>query len=205
MAEYPVTIGQGKQKFIYGAVKPGGRARDLESAIQWLVDAGLVHKVHRCTKPEMPLSFYEDFDTFKLYALDVGLLGAMSMAPARLMLTSNDVFKEFKGAFSENYVLEQLKSFEDLGVYYFSKQNSTQEIDFLVQTEKRIIPIEVKAEENVKSKSLRGFILDDHAEKKLKGLRCSMMPYVDQGWMENVPLYTLPGYINNEVESLDEW
>ena len=100
----PAQLSKENKKFIYGAVKPGGRARDLESAIQWLIDAKLAFKVHRSNKPTMPLSFYEDFNAFKLFALDVGLLGAMANAPASLMLTSNDVFKEFKGAFSENYV-----------------------------------------------------------------------------------------------------
>ncbi|UKK48297.1 AAA family ATPase [Prevotella sp. E9-3] len=194
----PAQLSKENKKFIYGAVKPGGRARDLESAIQWLIDAKLAFKVHRSNKPTMPLSFYEDFNAFKLFALDVGLLGAMANAPASLMLTSNDVFKEFKGAFSENYVFEQLRTFDDLGIYYFSKDNSTQEIDFLVQTEKRIIPIEVKAEDNLKSKSLSQFVTVDNADKHLKGLRCSMMPYIDQGWMENIPLFSVIAYINKE-------
>ena len=194
----PAQLSKENKKFIYGAVKPGGRARDLESAIQWLIDAKLAFKVHRSNKPTMPLSFYEDFNAFKLFALDVGLLGAMANAPASLMLTSNDVFKEFKGAFSENYVFEQLRTFDDLGIYYFSKDNSTQEIDFLVQTEKRIIPIEVKAEDNLKSKSLNQFVTVDNADKHLKGLRCSMMPYIDQGWMENIPLFSVIAYINKE-------
>ncbi len=194
----PAQLSKENKKFIYGAVKPGGRARDLESAIQWLIDAKLAFKVHRSNKPTMPLSFYEDFNAFKLFALDVGLLGAMANAPASLMLTSNDVFKEFKGAFSENYVFEQLRTFDDLGIYYFSKENSTQEIDFLVQTEKHIIPIEVKAEDNLKSKSLSQFVTVDNADKHLKGLRCSMMPYIDQGWMENIPLFSVIAYINKE-------
>ena len=195
----PAQLTRENKKFIYGAVKPGGRARDLESAIQWLIDAKLAFKVHRCNKPTMPLSFYEDFNAFKLFTLDIGLLGAMANAPASLMLTSNDVFKEFKGAFSENYVFEQLRTFDDLSIYYFSKENSTQEIDFLVQTDERIIPIEVKAEENLRSKSLRGFIVEDYPNEHFKGLRCSMKPYVDQDWMENIPLYSVLGYINNQI------
>jgi hypothetical protein len=195
----PAQLARENKKFIYGAVKPGGRARDLESAIQWLIDAKLAFKVHRCSKPTMPLSFYEDFNAFKLFTLDIGLLGAMANAPAGLMLTSNDVFKEFKGAFSENYVFEQLRTFDDLSVYYFSKENSTQEIDFLVQTDERIIPIEVKAEENLRSKSLRGFIVEDYPNEHFKGLRCSMKPYIDQDWMENIPLYGVLGYINKQI------
>ena len=197
----PNQLAKENKKFIYGAVKEGGRARDFEIAIEWLVRGGLVYKIRRCKNPEMPLKFYEDFDAFKLYLLDVGLLGAMSKASPRLMLINNGVFTEFKGAFTENYVLEQLKSMDGLDAYYFSKDNSTQEVDFLVQTAERVIPIEVKAEENVKSKSLKQFVTVDHAEKNLKGLRCSMKPYIDQDWMENIPLYGVLGYINKQIES----
>lgn len=194
----PGQLARENKKFIYGAVKKGGRAKDFEIAIQWLVDAGLVHKIHRCKSPEIPLKFYEDFDSFKLYLLDVGLLGALSETPAGQMVASNEVFKEYKGAFTENYVLQQLVT-EDLILYYFSKENSQLEIDLLAQTGSRIIPIEIKAEENVKSKSLRQFVTIDHADKKLKGLRCSMKPFVDQGWMENIPLYSVLGYMSRFV------
>ena len=189
----PAQLAKENKKFIYGAVKKGGRAKEFELAIQWLIDAGLAYKVYNSKKPAVPLKFYEDFDAFKLFALDVGLLGAMANAPASLMLTSNDVFKEFKGAFSENYVLE---------LDYFSKENSKLEIDFLVQQEERIIPIEVKAEENLKSKSLSQFVTIDHADKNLKGLRCSMKPYVDQGWMENIPLYSVLGYFKKQLKRI---
>lgn len=189
----PGQLAKENKKFIYGAVRKGARAKDFERAIQWLVDAGLVLKTTRCLKPKMPLSFYEDIDAFKLYLLDVGLLGALSKAPAHKMLVDNTVFSEFKGSFTENYVLQQLSSFDRFPIYYFSKDNSTQEIDFLIQTDERIVPVEVKAEENVKSKSLHGFI-DDNADEHLKGLRCSMLPYKDQDWMENIPLYSVEGY-----------
>lgn len=191
----PGQLARENKKFIYGAVKKGGRAKDFEIAIQWLVDAGLVHKIHRCKSPEIPLKFYEDFDSFKLYLLDVGLLGALSETPAGQMVASNEVFKEYKGAFTENYVLQQLVT-EDLILYYFSKESSQLEIDLLAQIGSRVIPIEIKAEENVKSKSLRQFVTIDHADKKLKGLRCSMKPFVDQGWMENIPLYSVLGYMS---------
>lgn len=196
----PAQLAKENKKFVYGAVKEGGRAREFEKAIQWLTNAGLVYKIHRCKNPEIPIRFYEDFDAFKLYVIDVGLLGAMANAPASMMLTNNDVFKEFKGAFSENYVLQQLKTIEDLDIYYFSKDKSTQEVDFLVQTDQRVIPIEVKAEENVKSKSLAQFVKIDHSAKKLKGLRCSMKPYIDQEWMENIPLYSVKAYIDKQYE-----
>lgn len=196
----PSQLAKENKKFIYGNVKKGARAKDFETAIQWLVDAGLVHKLYRCTTPEMPLKFYEDFNAFKLYLLDVGLLGALSGATPAQMIVNNDVFKEFKGAFTENYVLQQIIPNKFLSVNYFSKDNSKVEIDFLIQTYTRLIPVEVKAEENVKSKSLKQFITIDHAEKNLKGLRCSMKPYIDQGWMENIPLYGILGYINKHLQ-----
>lgn len=196
----PAQLAKENKKFIYGAVKKGGRAKDFEVAIQWLVDAGLVYKIHRCKSPMMPLKFYEDFDAFKLFLLDIGLLGALAQTPAGQMIVSNDVFKEYKGAFTENYILQQLVS-EDLIVYYYSKENSKVEIDFLVQVNNRLIPIEVKAEESVKSKSLKQFVTIDHADSHLKGLRCSMKPYIDQGWMENIPLYSILGYMKKQLQS----
>ncbi len=138
--------------------------------------------------------FDEIQDAFKLYLLDVGLLGALSETPAGQMIVSNDVFKEYKGAFSENYVLQQLVT-EVPVIYYYSKENSRVEVDFLIQMGSRVIPVEVKAEDNVKSKSLKQFVTIDYANKDLKGLRCSMKPYVDQGWMENIPLYGVLGYM----------
>lgn len=197
----PSQLARENKKFVYGAVKKGGRARDFETAIQWLVDAGIVHRVHRCKQPDMPLKFYEDFDAFKLYLLDVGLLGALADVPASKMLTNNDVFMQFKGAFTENYVLQQLHASGHLPIYYYSKENSMVEVDFVVQTDHRVIPIEVKAEANVKSKSLSQFINIDHAALHLIGLRCSMLPYVDQGWMENIPLYAIEGYIRQQHKS----
>lgn len=191
----PSQLAKENKKFIYGAVKKGGRARELENAIQWLVDAGLVYKVYRCSRPTAPLKFYRDPNAFKLYLLDVGLLGALSEASPMQMLVNNDVFKEFKGAFSENYVLQQIKNNPSVSAYYYSKENSTMEIDFLLQTENRVIPMEVKAEENVKSKSLAQFVMNEFAEEQLKGLRATMKPYIDQGWMENIPLYAIGFYL----------
>ncbi len=192
----PAQLAKENKKFIYGMVKKGGRAKEFEKALQWLIDAGLVYKVSRCKNPSFPLSMYEDSSAFKLFMLDVGLLGALANMPAKLMLINNDVFKESKGAFSENYVRQQLSACgrQDLGIYYFSKDNSGMEIDFLIQTDERIIPVEVKAEENVQSKSLKNFIANEFPDKALKGLRCSMKNYIDQEWMENIPLYAIEGY-----------
>ena len=188
----PSHLAKENKKFIYGALRKGGRAKEFEMAISWLRDAGLIYKVHRVSKIEYPLSFYEDFDVFKVFPLDVGLLGAMTDVPASQMLVGNNVFKEFKGAFTECYVNEQLARVQ-IPVFYYSSNESEVEIDFAVQTESRVIPIEVKAEENVKSKSLKTYI-DKYPE--LKELRISMLNYVDQGWMENLPLYAIEGYFS---------
>lgn len=187
------------RKFIYGAVRKGARSRDLENAIQWLIDAGLVYKVNRCLKPVSPLPFYKDPNAFKLYMLDVGLLGVMAGTTARQILLPNQNMEEYKGAMTENYVVQQAMTIPDMPLFYYSKDNSTMEIDLIVQTGERVIPIEVKAEENVKSKSLSQFVNVEFADQNMKGLRCSMRLYVDQGWMENVPLYNIYGYLRNEM------
>ena len=196
----PAQLARENKKFIFGAVKKGGRAADFEIAIQWLVDAGLVYKIERVEKPVMPLKFYADSSAFKLYMLDCGLLACMAEANPNAMLLGTNAFTEFKGAFAENYVLQQMKATLDASVYYYSKDNSTMEVDFLFQTQERVVPTEVKAEENVKSKSLSLFINEDFKNLNLKGLRCSMKPYIDQGWMENIPLYATEGYLKRERE-----
>ena len=187
----PAQLARENKKFIFGNVKKGARAKDFEIAIQWLVDAGLVHRVERTRDVKMPLKFYADMNAFKLYLLDVGLLGAMTSTPAERILIGSDIFSEYKGAFTENYVLQQLKTLPDLPVYYYSKDNSTQEVDFIAQTASDILPIEVKAEENVKAKSLATFINHDFADYHLKGVRYSMRGFQDQGWMQNIPLYAV--------------
>lgn len=190
----PSHLAKENKKFIYGAVRKGARAKDFEVAITWLKDAGLIYKVHRVNKTEYPLKFYEDFETFKIFPLDIGLLGAMSDVPASQMLVGDNIFTEFKGAFTECYVNEQLARLQ-IPTFYHSSNESECEIDFVVQTEKRVIPIEAKAEENVKSKSLKTYI---NQHPNLKGLRVSMLNYVNQGWMENLPLYAIEGYLRAE-------
>jgi uncharacterized protein len=183
----PAQLTKENKKFIYGAVKKSSRAADFELAIQWLIDAGLAYKVTRVNKPALPLKFYEDLNAFKLFMLDVGLMGAMTETPADRILIGNDVFTEYKGAFTELFVFTQLKA-QGLSLYYHSVDNSTIEIDFLTQCGSRVVPIEVKAEVNVKSKSLRTFI---NHNPQLKAVRCSMLPYKDQDWMTNIPLYAV--------------
>lgn len=184
----PSQLARENKKFVYGAVRKGARAKDFETAIQWLMDAGLIYKVPRVREVGMPLKFYEDLNAFKIFMLDVGLLGALSeMAPA-LMLMSNNVMTGSKGAFTENYVLCQLKALPDTATYYYSREDSRMEVDFVAQHQGRIIPIEVKAEENLRSKSLRAF-MDRHED--LHAVRFSMSPYREQGWMTNYPLYAV--------------
>jgi hypothetical protein len=188
----PSQLAKENKKFIYSLIKKGARAADYELAIQWLVDAGIVVKVPRVKHIQMPVKFYEDLSAFKLFLLDCGLLGCLSEAQAAQMLIGNNVFEEFKGAFTEQYVLQQLHVMFPT-VFYWSNATTPSEIDFVVQTEQRVIPIEVKAEENVRSKSLSMYV-NQHPEYNLKGLRLSMLGYVDQGWLENVPLYALTRY-----------
>lgn len=180
----PSQLAKENKKFIYGAIKKGTRAKEFEDAIQWLIDAGLIFKVVRVNKIERPLKFYEDVSSFKLFISDLGLLGAKSDVTAREVLTSENYFSEYKGAFTEQFVAQEMTS-KDILLYYYSKENSPLEIDFLIQKED-VYTIEVKAEENLKSKSLR-VVYENN--KKLKACRFSMAGYREQEWMINIPLY----------------
>ncbi|MCI7251199.1 MAG: ATP-binding protein [Prevotella sp.] len=181
----PAQLAKENKKFVYGAVKKSARAADFELAIQWLIDAGLAYKVQRVNAPRLPFKFYEDLNAFKLFMLDVGLMGAMAETSAESMLVGDNVFSEYKGAFTELFVFTQLKS-RHFSLYYHTVESSTIEIDFLTQWHDRVIPIEVKAEVNVKAKSLHTFINNN---PELQGLRFSMLPYKKQDWVINVPLY----------------
>ena len=192
----PSQLAKENKKFIFGAVKKGARANDFEKAIQWLTDAGLIYKVHRVSAPKYPLKFYKDNNAFKIYMLDCGLLALLSESRPQDMLLGNNAFTEFKGAYTENFFLQELMSIGQIPAYYYSKNNSRLEIDFLVQQDGQVIPCEVKAEENVKSKSLRTFVMEEWSELQLNGLRCSMKPYADQGWMRNIPLYGMESFFH---------
>lgn len=188
----PAQLARENKKFIYGAVRKGSRAKDFEIAIQWLLDAGIVYKLNRVKEAKIPLKSYEDFNAFKLFLLDCGLLACMTEAPADQMLMSNNIFVEFKGAFTEQYVMQQLVACH-LHPYYWSNANTPAEIDFIVQHKNRIIPIEVKAEENVRARSLALFIKNN---PQLKGLRISMKGYTNQEWLENIPLPTIQTFFS---------
>lgn len=183
------------KKFIFGALKKGARASDFEEAIQWLTDAGIVYKVNRVNAVQMPLKFYEDYDAFKLFILDVGLLGAMADVPASQIMVADNIFKEYKGAFTEVYVKSQLAT-TAIPVYYHSVEKSRIELDFVIQLSDNVYPVEVKAEENVKAKSMKVFI---NSNPHLKGIRLSLKNYEDQSWIENIPLFAFLEYLSGRV------
>ena len=187
----PSQLSKENKKFIYGVIKSGARASEFELAIQWLIDAGIIHKVNRIKEARMPLKFYEDISAFKLFFLDLGLFACMCEVPASEILIGNNIFIEYKGAFAEQYVLQQIIS-RKVKPYYWSSEKTPSEIDFVIQRDDKIVPIEVKAEVNVKARSLRQFITNN---PDLKGVRYSMLGYIDQGWVENVPLYAIDSYI----------
>lgn len=187
----PSQLAKENKKFIYGAVKKGGRASEFEIAIQWLMDAGIIYKVSRVSIPSVPLTFYEDFNAFKLYLLDCGLFGAMNATEAKDVLIGDSVFIEYKGAFTELYTLQQLVALQHTPVFYYSADNSQLEIDFLLQHKGKAIPLEVKAEENLRAKSLRVFI-DKYS--LTHGVRISMRSYREQEWVINVPLFAVKSY-----------
>lgn len=184
----PKQLARDNRKFIYGAVREGARAKDFELAIQWLLDCGLIYKVQRVTKPGMPLMAYLDNSAFKLYLLDLGLLGAMSNLDLRSLLEGNRVFEEFKGALTEQYVCQQLTTLGNVTPFYWTAERAIAEVDFVFQLGQDIIPLEVKAEENLKSKSLRQYV---EKYQPRRALRLSMSDYREQDWMINLPLYAV--------------
>ncbi len=182
----PQHLGQENKKFVFGHIAKGARARNYQSGITWLEQAGLVTRVRRVTKPGLPLRSYADGSAFKLFLLDVGLLAAMAGLDKRTVIGGSSIFEEFKGALTEQYVCQQLISERGLAPYYWSAENSTGELDFLVQDGSRVAAIEVKAEENLRARSLRAF-KDKHPD--ITALRFSMSGFREQDWMRNIPLY----------------
>ncbi|MCG4468494.1 ATP-binding protein [Lawsonibacter sp. DFI.6.74] len=184
----PSQLAKENKKFIYSVLREGARAKDFELAIQWLIDCGLVHKVGRVTKGAIPLKAYQDLPAFKLYMMDVGLLAAMTDLDAKTLLKGNAIFTEFKGALTEQYVCQQLIAELGATPYYWSAENSTGEVDFVLQHSGNVIPLEVKAEENLMAKSLKFFV----AGNKLSlGVRSSMSDYRKQEKLINLPLYAI--------------
>ena len=189
----PSQLAKENRKFIYGSMREGARAKDFEMAIQWLEDAGLIIRNYRITKPDIPLIAYIEMNSFKMFLLDVGLLAAKANISAKVLLDGCKIFEEFKGALTEQFVAEQLKA-SDRELYYYSTENSSGEIDFIIQQEMHCIPIEVKAEENLRARSLRAFC---EKYKPDIAIRCSMSNYREQDWMVNVPLYVVDKYLDH--------
>ena len=189
----PSQLAKENKKFIYGLVREGGRAKDFETAIMWLNDCGLVHKVSRITKPHLPLKAYEDLKAFKLFLLDVGLLNCMTGISKHILLDGNDIFKEFKGSVTEQYVFQQLRTVSDYGIYYYTNDRNSCEIDLLIDDGEKVIPVEVKAEENLRAKSLKIY-----REKYNPAVcvRTSMANYRNEtNGLINLPLYCITNWI----------
>jgi hypothetical protein len=190
----PAQLAKENRKFIYGIIKQGARTKEYELAMSWLIDCGLIHKVYNVTKPAIPLKAYEDLSAFKLFLVDIGLLTAMTDLDVKTLLEENAIFQEFKGALTEQYVLQELKA-QNGTIYYWSPDNARSEIDFLLQISGQIIPIEVKAAENLKAKSLKVYY--EKYKPKIT-IRTSMSNFRKEDWMINVPLYSI-GKVIQEV------
>jgi predicted AAA+ superfamily ATPase len=184
----PAQLAKENKKFLYGLIKEGARAREYEYALMWLTDCGLVHKVHRAAAPRLPLKAYEDLKAFKLFLADVGLLSCMTRLRGDVLLDGNDLFREFKGALTEQYVLQQLKTLRGAEIYYWTNDRNTAEIDFLLDTGAAIVPLEVKAETNLQSKSLKAYADKFHPPLSV---RSSVSDYKREAWLLNLPLYAV--------------
>ncbi len=187
----PSQLAKENKKFIYGLIKTGARAKEYENAMMWLIDTGVIHRVYRTKKPNIPLSMYEDNKAFKLFLLDIGLLSCMANLSHKIILEKNNIFKEFKGALTEQYVLQELITNKHLGVYYWTNEKGSSEVDFLIQNEDKIIPIEVKAEQNLKAKSLKFFYEKFNPDLSI---RTSMSDYKKSDWILNIPLWAIGNY-----------
>lgn len=188
----PSQLVKENKKFIYGLVREGARAKDYETGIMWLSDCGLVHKVSRINAPNNPLKVYEDLKSFKLFVVDIGLLSCMVGLHQQVLLEKNDIFVEFKGALTEQYVCQQLKTIEDLGIYYYTNDRGSCEIDFIIDTGKQIIPVEVKAEINLKAKSLKTY--QEKFTPKLS-IRTAMTDFKKEETLINLPLYSIENIV----------
>jgi uncharacterized protein len=184
----PAQLAKENRKFIYGLIRQGARAKDYELAMSWLIDCGLIYKVHNVTKPAIPLKAYESFGSFKLFIVDVGLLTAMTDLDVKTLLGGNSIFEEFKGAITEQYVFQQLKAQNETVIYYWSQENLRSEIDFLLQFSGEVIPVEVKANENLHAKSLKVYY---QKYKPKTAIRTSLSDFRTEEWMINLPLYAI--------------
>ena len=184
----PAQLAKENKKFIYGLIKEGARAKEYELAMLWLTDCGLVHKVHRVSTPSLPLKAYEDLKAFKLFLVDVGLLSCMVGLRQDVLLDGNELFKEFKGALTEQYVLQQLKTVRGLNIYYWTAERGIAEVDFVIDNGGDVTPVEVKAEVNLQAKSLK--VYREKFQPRLS-IRTSMADYKIEDWLLNLPLWAV--------------
>ena len=184
----PMQLAKENKKFFFGQIKKGARSSEFEMAIQWLTDCGLVYKIHRVNKPSIPLKAYIDFSAYKLFVVDVGLLGALADVDAESIIDGNSIFVEFKGAMAEQYVVQQLISDTTYNPYYYTSEKGTYEMDFMVQKGRNVVPIEVKAETNLQSKSLKVYCKKYEPEY---AVRTSTAHYMEQDKLTNLPLYSI--------------
>lgn len=184
----PMQLAKENKKFFFGQIKKGARLKDFEIAIEWLLDCGLITKVNRVSKPAVPLKAYIDFAAFKLFLLDVGLLGAMSELDAESILEGSDIFVEFKGALTEQFVLQELVAETEYTPYYYATDTATFEMDFMIQKSKSVVPVEVKAEVSQRARSLKAYCQKYRPEY---AVRLSMKDYRQEEWLTNVPLYAV--------------
>ena len=189
----PTQLAKDNKKFIYNAIKKGARAKEFETALTWLKDAGLIYQVYKITKPSLPIGAYEDLDSFKLFVLDVGLLGALVNLDAKTILDRYEIFQEFKGAMAEQYVLQQFKTIKDLPVYYWTNETSRSEVDFVIQVDSKVVPVEVKAATNLKARSLKIYMEQFKPEL---ALRTSLADYKKTDNLIDLPLYVIEN-LNN--------
>lgn len=184
----PAQLAKENKKFIYSVIRTGSRAKEYDGAIEWLANAGAVYKITRISKASIPIKGFEDLDSFKLYIVDIGLLGAMAGLDAKTLINGNEIFEQYKGALTEQYVLQQLKCIEGLQIHYWTPDKGIAEIDFVIQSNGDVIPIEVKAQENLKSKSLKSY--REKYSPKIS-VRASMADYKEQDGLVNIPLYSI--------------
>lgn len=188
----PTQLAKENKKFIYNAIKKGARAKEFETALTWLRNNGLIYQVHKITKPGLPIGAYADLDAFKLFVLDVGLLGALSGLEAKTILGKYEIFQEFKGAIAEQYVLQQFKTIDDRPIYYWTNETSRSEVDFVIQRESKVIPVEVKAATNLKARSLKIYMEQFKPEL---AIRTSLADYKKTENLVDIPLYAIEGNI----------
>ena len=189
----PTQLAKENKKFIYNAIKKGARAKEFETALTWLRNNGLIYQVHKITKPGLPIGAYADLDAFKLFVLDVGLLGALSGLEAKTILGKYEIFQEFKGAITEQYVLQQFKTIDDMPIYYWTNETSRSEVDFVIQRESKVIPVEVKAATNLKARSLKIYMEQFKPEL---AIRTSLADYKKTENLVDIPLYAIEN-LNN--------